>query len=119
VPGRLDAELVEDQLAHGPACPEGRGDAQLLREVVVEESLDARGLLVVESGPGSRRPSGAVAGQGIDAAGLVGVPPARDGAVADAEDLGHLGVGVAEFTAADGAQAERLEDRFGQLAGVG
>ena len=88
--------------------------------------------VVVDAAPGCARPAasdrkrpepsgpaGAAAGQGRQAVGGVGRPPAADGFVADAQQVGEFDLGVAQFDAPQGAQAQHLKGFIGQLAGVG
>ncbi len=66
-------------------------------------------------------PSGlprAAAGQGGQALGGVGGPPAADGFVADAQQVSEFHLGVAQFDAAQGTQAQHLKGFIGQMAGV-
>ncbi len=83
------------------------------------QRLDALGLLVGQEAAGAEGPAGAAAGQGVQAVGGVGGPPAADGLVADAQEVGEFHLGVAQFDAPQGAQAQHLEGFIGQLAGVG
>jgi hypothetical protein len=65
------------------------------------------------------RTAGAAAGEGRQAVGEVGGPPAADRLVADAEEFGELQLGVAQLDAPQGAQPQRLEGVIRQLASVG
>ena len=106
-------------VAHGAARPQGVRDAGLLRGVEVEARLDALGLLVGQETAGAEGPTGAAAGEGRQAVGEVGGPPAADGLVADTQEVGEFQLGVAQLDPPPGAQAQRWEGFIGQLAGVG
>ena len=54
----------------------------------------------------------------VEAALLVGGPPAADGAGGDAQKLGQVALAEAQLDAADGAEAEGGENLIGQLTGV-
>jgi len=95
--GQVDAALPADQLAHGAARPQGVRDAHLLGGVEVDARLDAPGLLVGEQTPGAERAAGAAAGEGRQAVGEVGRPPAADGLVADAQEFREVQLGVAQL----------------------
>ena len=73
---------------------------------------------VGQEAAGAERPAGAAAGQGRQAVGEVGRPPAADGLVADAQQFGEFQLGVAQLDPPQGAQAQHLEGFIGQLAGV-
>src|SRR5262249_6387456 len=111
----LDPELLTDQVAHRLAAPHRGGDAQLLGAVVVDLILDAAGLLVRERPAGAHGAAGPVTGEGLQAVIGIGGPPSRDGLAGDPEHLGYLGLGVAQLTTAEGAQAEGLKDLIRQL----
>ena len=80
--------------------------------------LDVAGLLVRERPPGADGPPGPIAGEGAQAAGGVSRPPAADRLVRDPEQIGDIGLGESQFAAAQGTEAERLEDLIGQLASI-
>ena len=92
-----DAELLADQVAYGAACPQGLRDADFLRGVKVDAHLDTLGLLVGQEASGAERAAGAAAGEGVQAVGAVGRPPAADGLVADAQEFGEFLFGVAQL----------------------
>ena len=92
---------------------------RLLGAVVVDLLLDAAGLLVRERPPGAHGAPGPIAGDGVQAAGGVSRPPAADRLARDPEQVGDIGFGESQFTAAQGTEPERLEDLIGQLASVG
>ena len=75
--------------------------------------------LVGQEAAGAERAAGAAAGEGRQAVGEVGRPPAADGLVADTQDVREFQLGVAQLDAPQGAQAQHLEGLIGQLAGVG
>ncbi len=83
------------------------------------QPLDALGLLVGQEAAGAEGSAGTVAGQRSQALGGVGGPPAADGFVADAQQVSEVHLGVAQFDATQGAQAQHLKGFIGQLAGVG
>jgi hypothetical protein len=56
--------------------------------------------------------------ESIEAAAGIRRPPAADGFAADAEEVGDLGLRVAQLTATEGPQAEGLQDFIGQLTGI-
>jgi hypothetical protein len=58
-------------------------------------------------------------GQSVEATINKGRPPVTDGFAADAEEIGHFGLGEAQLTAMQGTQAESLQDFIGQIAGIG
>ena len=87
--------------------------------MVVDQLLDAAGLLVRERPTGAHGAAGPVAGEGIQAVIGIGGPPPRDGLSGHAEQFGHLGLGVAQLTATEGTQPEGFEDLIGQLPCVG
>ena len=109
---------LADQVADGPPRPQGVRQAQLVGGVGVDPLPDAAGLLVGEGPPRAEGPAGAAAGEVVEAVGLVGGPPAADGLVTDAQQVGEFDLGIAEFDAAEAAHAKDLKGVVGELAGV-
>ena len=110
---QIEVELLADQVADGAAGPQRRRDAQLLGLVGAQELLEVFGLGV---GEGAARTQAGVrcgVGEGVQAAVGVGGPPAADGLAGDAEEVGDLDLGEAQFAAAQGTQAEGFQDVIG------
>jgi hypothetical protein len=116
--GRVDAELLADQIAHGAAVPQGGRDAQVFGAVVVEERLDVAGLLIGQQAPGAEGASGPLLRQRVRPLRGVGRPPTAHRLARDPEQVRDVGFGEARLAAAQGAQAECLKDVIGQQAGV-
>ena len=87
--------------------------------MVVDLSLDVAGLFIGERPPGADGAPGPSAGDRVQATGGVSRPPATDRLASDPEQVGDLGFGESQFTAAQGAEAQGFEDLIGQLARVG
>ncbi len=77
------------------------------RGILVDQQLDAAGLLIGEQATRPQRVAGAFLRQGVQAVGSVGGPPAADSLQADAEQFGEIGFGVAHFDATQGTQRRR------------
>src|SRR5262249_33128938 len=113
-----DPVLVADQVAHGPAAPQRRGDAPLLGAVVVDPIPDPTGLLIREGPSGADGAPGPIAGEGGRAAGGVSRPPAADRLLGYLEQVGDVGLGESQLAAPHRTEAQGLEDLIGQLASV-
>ena len=87
--------------------------------MVVDLVLDVAGLILRECPPGAHGASGPIAGDRVQAPVGVRRPPAADRLARHAEQVGDVGLGESQFTAAQGTEAQRLEDLIGQLASVG
>jgi hypothetical protein len=114
----VDPVLFADQIAHGLSGPQGSGDAQIPGAVVVDLLLDVAGLILRERPPGTHGAPGPIAGDRVQATGGVSRPPAAHRLPRHPEQVGEVGFGESQFTAAQGAEAQRLEDFIGQLASV-
>jgi hypothetical protein len=87
--------------------------------MVVDQVLDATGLLIREGPPRAHGAPGPIAGEGGRAAGDVSRPPAADRLLGYPEQVGDVALGESQFAAAHGTEAQGLEDLIGQLASVG
>ena len=94
-------------------------EAQRLGGVVIDPLADVAGLGVGEGAARAKWPARAATGEGLQALGAIGRPPAADGLVGDAQEVGEVQLGVAQLDAPQGAQPQHLESFVGQLAGVG
>ena len=70
--------------------------------MLVDEPLEVGALFVGEGAARAEGASAARAGEGALAAAGIGRPPATDRFAADAEEVGDLGLGEAQFAAAQG-----------------
>src|SRR5262249_42401444 len=113
-----DPVLVADQVAHGPAAPQRRGDAPLLGAVGGDQGLGVTGPLVREGPSRADGAPGPIAGEGGRAAGGVRRPPAADRLLGYPEQVGDVGLGESQLAAPHRTEAQGLEDLIGQLASV-
>jgi hypothetical protein len=86
--------------------------------VVIDPTSDPGGLLIRERPPRAHGAPGPIAGDRLRTAGGVSRPPAADRLARCSAQVGDVGFGESQFTAARGSEAQRLEDLIGQLASV-
>jgi len=90
----------------------------LIRRIVVDQFLDALGLLLGQETARAKRSARATARQRRQASGTVGRPPATDSLMADTKKFSELQLGEAQFDAAQGTQTKNLKGLIGQLTGI-
>src|SRR5262249_15771946 len=99
--------------------PQAGGDPVVGGGADDDHGLQAGLLLGAEQAAGADRPAGAVAGEGLQAAVLVGGEPAGDPLGAEAGDGGGGGVGEAAATGGHGTQPQGGADVVAERTGIG